>query len=60
MLRLEQIKNGNLATVHIYRNPAALTVVVVCNEDEVNPANFKWNRGKDELPIVDQYIRTLT
>ena len=29
--------------------------VVACNEDEVNPANFKWKWGKDELPIVDQY-----
>ena len=30
--------------------------VVVCNEDKVNPVNFKWKRGKDELPIVDQYM----
>ena len=29
--------------------------VVVCNEDKVNPVNFKWKWGKDELPIVDQY-----
>ena len=21
----------------------------------VNPVNFKWNWGQDELPIVDQY-----
>ena len=29
--------------------------VVVCHEDEVNPVNFKWKWGEDELPIVDQY-----
>ena len=29
--------------------------VVACNGDEVNPANFKWKWGEDELPIVDQY-----
>ena len=29
--------------------------VVVCNEEEVNPVNFKWTWGEDELPIVDQY-----
>ena len=29
--------------------------VVVCNEDKVNPVNFKWKRGEDELPIVGQY-----
>ena len=29
--------------------------VVVCNEDNVNPVNFKWKWGEDELPIVDQY-----
>ena len=28
---------------------------VVCNEDKVNPANFKWKWGEDELPIVNQY-----
>ena len=28
--------------------------VVVCNEDEVNPANSKWRWGEDELPIVGQ------
>ena len=27
---------------------------VVCNEDMVNPVNFKWKWGEDELPIVDQ------
>ena len=30
--------------------------LVVCNEDKVNPVNFKWKWGEDELPIVDQYI----
>ena len=30
-------------------------VAVVCNEDKVNAADFKWKRGEDELPIVDQY-----
>ena len=25
------------------------------HEDRVNPVNFKWKWGKDELPIVDQY-----
>ena len=34
---------------------AKLWAVVVCNEDEVNPVNFKWKWGEDELPIVDQY-----
>ena len=29
--------------------------VVVCNEDKVNPAIFKWMWGEDELPIADQY-----
>ncbi|MEP2874451.1 MAG: reverse transcriptase domain-containing protein [Hyphomicrobiales bacterium] len=29
--------------------------VVVCNEDKVNPVNFSWKWGEDELPIVDQY-----
>ena len=29
--------------------------VVVCNEDKVNPVTFKWNWGKDALPIADQY-----
>ena len=34
--------------------------VLVCNEDKVNPVNFKWKWGEDELPIADQYcIRTL-
>ena len=28
--------------------------VVVCNEDKVNPVNFKWKWGEDELQIVDQ------
>ena len=30
--------------------------VVVCNEDKVNPINFKWKWGEDELPIVDQSV----
>ena len=29
--------------------------VVVCNEDKVNPVNFKWKWGQEELPMVDQY-----
>ena len=29
--------------------------VVVCNEDQVNPMNFSWKWGEDELPVVDQY-----
>ena len=29
--------------------------VVVCNEDKVNPINFKWKWGEHELPIVDRY-----
>ena len=33
----------------------AVVVVVVCNEDKVNPINLKWKWGEDELPIVDQY-----
>ena len=34
---------------------AVVVVVVVCNEDKVNPVNFKWEWGEDEPPIVDQY-----
>ena len=30
--------------------------VGVCNEHKVNPVNFKWKWGEDELPIVDQYM----
>ena len=33
---------------------AETCAVVVCNEDKVNPVNFKWKWGEDELPIVDQ------
>ena len=29
--------------------------VVVCNEEQVNPVNFKWKCGEDKLPIVHQY-----
>ena len=29
--------------------------VIVCNEDKVNPVNFKSKWGEDELRIVDQY-----
>ena len=29
--------------------------VVVGNEDKVNPVNFSWKFGEDELPMVDQY-----
>ena len=29
-------------------------IVVVCNEDNMNPVNFSW-RWEDQLPIVDQY-----
>ena len=31
------------------------STVVVCDEDKVNPVNFKWKCREDELPIVDQY-----
>ena len=37
------------------KNCAVVVVVVVCNEDRVNPVNFKWKWGEDELPIIDQY-----
>ena len=30
-------------------------VLVVYNEDKVNPVNFKWKWGEDELPIADPY-----
>ena len=30
--------------------------MVVYNEDKVNPVNFKWKSGGDELPIADQYM----
>ena len=29
--------------------------VLVCNEDNKNPVEFKWKWGEEELPIVDQY-----
>ena len=32
-----------------------ICAVVVCNEDKVNPVNFRWKWGEDERPIVDQY-----
>ena len=28
--------------------------VAVCNEDKVNPVDFSWKWGEDELPIVDR------
>ena len=28
---------------------------VVCNEAKVNPVDFQWKWGEDELPIVHQY-----
>ena len=31
------------------------SIVVVCSEDKVNPVNFRWKWGEDELPIVEQY-----
>ena len=31
-------------------------VVIVCNEDKVNPVNFEWKWGEDKLPIVKQYV----
>ena len=30
-------------------------MIVVCNEDKVNPVNFQLKGGEDDLPIVDQY-----
>ena len=30
----------------------AVVVVVVCNEDKVNPVTFQWKWGEDELPIT--------
>ena len=30
-------------------------LIVVCNERQVDPVNFSWKWGEDELPIVDQY-----
>ena len=29
--------------------------MLVCNEDEKKPGEFKWKWGGEELPIVDQY-----
>ena len=29
--------------------------VVFCNEDKVNPVNFKWKWGEDKKTIIDQY-----
>ena len=36
-----------------------MILIVVCNEDKVDPVNFEWKWGEDELPIVDQYTLTL-
>ena len=36
------------------RNMIVSCMIVVCNEDKVNPVNSKWKWGEDELPIVDQ------
>ena len=30
--------------------------VVVCNEDKLNPETFKWKRGEDNVPMLDQHI----
>ena len=30
-------------------------LILLCNENKVNPATFKWKQGEDELPIADQY-----
>ena len=27
---------------------------VVCNEDNVNPTNFEWKWGEDDIPMADQ------
>lgn len=29
--------------------------VVVCHEDNNKPVEFKWKRGDEDLPIVNQY-----
>ena len=29
--------------------------VLKCNGDGMNPGNFSWKSGEDELPIVDHY-----
>ena len=31
------------------------SAVLVCNEDNKNPVEFKWKWGEEELSIVDQY-----
>ena len=31
------------------------SAVLICNEDNKNPVEFKWKWGEEELPIVDQY-----
>ena len=30
--------------------------LVVCNKYKVNPINFRWKWGEDELPIVPQLV----
>ena len=29
--------------------------ILVCNEDNKGPVEFKWTLGEEELPIVEQY-----
>ena len=31
------------------------STILVCNEDNKNPVEFKWKWGEEELSIVDQY-----
>ena len=42
-------------TANVIKCAVAVVVVVVCNEDKVDPVAFKWKRGEDESPIVDQH-----
>ena len=42
---------GNLRAVTNVNKSA----ILVCNEDNKNPVEFKWKWGEEELPIVDQY-----
>ena len=31
------------------------SAILVSNDDNKNPVEFKWKCGEEELPIVDQY-----
>ena len=42
-------------TANVKKCAVVAVLIVVFNEDNVNPVTFKWTWGEDELPIADQY-----